>query len=292
MSTWIVANPIAGGGHARARAEQAALALQNAGQEVELHYTNEKGDGRRLAEQAVREDVRTLVVCGGDGTVGETLPALAGSSTVLGLLPFGTANDLARALGVPRDITGAVRYLLSGKPAAMDLGRLGDTYFSTVAAFGFDAEVSEAMSLGKAPLAGTLGYVLQTLRHLRHFRPPQVVLRGAFGQIEQRVFLVAVGNTRSYGGGMAIAPHADPHDGLFDVCIANEMPTATALSLLPRVFFGRHIDHPSVRIERTDYLEIDCGEKRLLYADGERGGQTPLSLHTATAALQILLPSI
>ena len=290
MTTWIIANPVAGGGRARARAEKAALALQSAGRKIELHYTNQKGDGRRLAEQAVGDEARTLIVCGGDGTISETLPALVGSSTTLALLPFGTANDLARALGIPRDITGAVRYLLSGQPAPIDLGQIGDHYFSTVAAFGFDAEVSEAMSLGQAPLAGTLGYLLQTLRHLRHFRPPQVVLRGAFGEIEQRIFLVAVGNTRSYGGGMAIAPQANPHDGLFDVCIANEVSTATALSLLPRIFSGHHIDHPSIRIVRTDFLEIDCGERRLLYADGERGGQTPLTLHTAAAALQILLP--
>ncbi len=291
MTTWIIANPTAGAGRARACAERAALALQAAGQKIELHYTGQKGDGLPLAAQAVRDGARTLVVCGGDGTIGETLPALVGSTTALGLLPFGTANDFARALGIPRDMAGAVRYLLSARPAPIDLGRMGDRYFSTVAAFGFDAEVSEAMSLGQIPFAGTLGYLLQTLRHLRHFRPPRVVLRGAFGQIEQRIFLVAVGNTRSYGGGMAIAPNADPHDGLFDVCIADAMPIATALSLLPRIFSGHHIAHPSIRIVRTDYLEIDCEEKRLLYADGERGGQTPLTLQTAAAALRILLPS-
>lgn len=290
MTIWIVANPTAGGGQARRHAERAALALQDAGQKIELHYTGKKGDGQYLAAQAVAAGAHALVVCGGDGTIGETLPALVGQSTPLGLLPFGTANDLARALSIPRDIGGAVRYLLSARPTPIDLGRIGDHYFSTVAAFGFDAEVSEAMSLGQAPLTGTLGYLLQTLRHLRHFCPPRVVLRGSFGKIEQRIFLVAVGNTRSYGGGMAIAPHADPHDGLFDVCIADAMSVTTALSLLPRIFSGRHIAHPAVRIVRTDYLEITCDEHRLLYADGERGGQTPLTLQIAPAALQILLP--
>lgn len=291
MTTWIIANPTAGGGRAHAAAERAALALQDAGQKIELHYTNKKGDGLRLAAQAVADDVRTVVVCGGDGTIAETLPALVGSNTTLGLLPFGTANDLARALSIPRNLQRAVRYLLTARAAPIDLGRIGNHYFSTVAAFGFDAEISEAMVLGQAPMAGTLGYLLQTLRHLRHFRPPRVVLRGAFGRIEQRIFLVAAGNTRSYGGGMAIAPHADPQDGLFDVCIADEISATTALSLLPRIFSGRHINHPAVRVERTDYLEIECEGERLLYADGERGGQTPLCLQTAPAAVQILLPT-
>ena len=141
--SWIlIANPVAGGGRARAVAEQATLALQTAGQAVELRYTHEKGHGTKLARQAVREHTDRLIVCGGDGTIGEVLPALAGSQTALGLLPFGTANDLARALAVPRKIDAAVHCLLKGQPRPIDLGQVGDRFFATVAAFGFDAEIS------------------------------------------------------------------------------------------------------------------------------------------------------
>lgn len=291
MTTWIVANALAGGGRSRQRAEQVALALQQAGRKVELHYTRAKGHGFILAQQAVEAGAPVLLACGGDGTINETLPALAGSATALGLLPFGTANDLARALGVPRKLKGAIRYALMGRIAPMDLGRIGERYFATVAAFGFDAEISHAMSSGQIPLTGTAGYLLQTLRHLGHYRAPHVVLRGDFGTIEQRVFLVASGNTRSYGGDMRITPDADPHDGLLDVCIADELSSWEALALLPRIFSGRHIRHPAVRIERTRYLEICCQEPRVVYADGEFVGQTPLTLHCEAAALQVLLPA-
>ena len=114
--TWtLIANPTAGGGHGRRVAERATLALQNAGQAIELRYTRKQGHATELAREAVAGGVPRLVVCGGDGTISEVLPALAGSPTALGLLPFGTANDLARALAVPRKIAAAVQPLLGGQ---------------------------------------------------------------------------------------------------------------------------------------------------------------------------------
>ena len=287
---WILANPIAGRGRARRFAERAALQLQQGGIPVELHYTHQKGHGYQLAAQAVSEGVETVAVCGGDGTLSEVVPALLNTSTTLGLLPFGTANDFARGLGLPRTLSKAVQTLVEGRAAPIDLGRCGDRYFSTVAAYGFDAEVSEAMEAGQASLGGTAGYVLQALRHLRRFTPPQTTLSGSFGRFEGPVFLVASANTRSYGGGMQIAPNADPQDGLLDVCIIEPLTYAQALYLLPSVFLGRHIHHPSVHIVRTEALEISGETERLFSADGEHCGTTPLRVTSVPKALHVILP--
>ena len=83
------------------------------------------------------------------------------------------------------------------------------------------------MEAGQAPLGGTAGYVLQALRHLRHYTPPQTIICGSFGRFEGPVFLVASANTRCYGGGMQIAPNADPQDGLLDVCISGTAHLST-----------------------------------------------------------------
>ena len=289
--SWIlIANPMAGGGRARHCAEQATLALQDAGQAVELRYTREKGHGAELARQAVGESADRLIVCGGDGTIGEVLPALAGSQTALGLLPFGTANDLARALLLPRKIDAAVHYLLNGQVSPIDLGQVGDRLFATVAAFGFDAEISERMASGQVPLSGTAGYLLETWRHTARYQAPRVRLRGDFGEIEQEVLQVSTANTRSYGGGMQIAPGADAADGLFDVVIIDNVPRWTILSVLPRLFTGQHIAHPAVRVERTARLEIHTDSPRIMHADGEYLGETPLTLQTRPGALQVVLP--
>lgn len=292
-NNWIlIANPLAGGGRGRRMAEQATLALQNAGQVVELRYTREKGHGTELAHQAVAEGVERLVVCGGDGSISEVLPALADSATTLGLLPFGTANDLARALAIPRKIDPAVSNLLTGQVRCIDLGRVGDRFFATVAAFGFDAEISERMANGQVPLSGTAGYLIETLRHLTRYQPPRVRLRGDFGEIEQEVLQVSTANTRSYGGGMLIAPGAEPADGLFDVVIIDDVPRLTILSMLPLLFFGKHIAHPAVRVERTSRLEIHTDTPRVMHADGEYLGETPLTLEIYPEALQVVLPPL
>ena len=266
------------------------MALQEAGQEIELRYTREQGHATQLAREAVTAGVSRLVVCGGDGTVSEVLPALAGSPTALGLLPFGTANDLARALAIPRKIATAVQILLDGRIDRIDLGVAGDRLFATVAAFGFDAEISDHMTNGQVPFSGTVGYLYGALRHTIRYRPPRVRLRGDFGEIDQEVLQVSTANTRSYGGGMQIAPAADPGDGLFDVIVIDRVSRRTIFSVLPKVFYGQHIAHPAVRVERTARLEIHTDEPRVVHADGEYLGQTPLTLQTQPGALQIVRP--
>lgn len=290
MSWVLIANPVAGGGRGRRVAEAAALSLQRAGRPVELYLTAAPGHAADLARQAVKAGCERLVVCGGDGTIREVLPALLHTQIPLGLLPFGTANDLARALGVPRQLDRALQVLLRGRPTPIDLGKAGEALFCTVAAFGFDAEISEAMRQGRTPFPGTAGYLYATLGHLFRFRPPVVRLEGEFGTFEGEVLLVATANTRSYGGGMKIAPAADPRDGKLEVCIVRQVPKRTILAVLPRLFWGGHVYHPAVSMERTSWLRIHTAEPQLLHADGEPLAHTPVTIEALPAALQVVLP--
>jgi diacylglycerol kinase (ATP) len=289
---WVLlANPTAGSGKSRHAAQRASALLAAAGRPVELCFTQARGHALVLARQALARGCDRIIVCGGDGTLNEVLPALAGSTTELGILPCGTANDLARALSLPRRLQAAVRVQLSGFPQALDLGRCDDKYFATVAAFGFDADISLAMQNGQIPFKGTPGYLYATLKHLRRFRPFTVRLSGEFGSWQGEVLLVAAANTATYGGGLRIAPHASPCDGLLDVCIVRKIPPATLLCMLPRLFWGGHLRHPAVRLERTAWLRVETeGANRPLCADGERLSQTPTRLHSSAAALRVILP--
>lgn len=292
MSWVLIANPAAGEGRSRRIAEAAAQSLLRAGQPADLRLTRAPGHALELARQAVQEGCERLVVCGGDGTIREVLPALARTQIPLGLLPFGTANDLARALGVPRRLDRALQVLLRGRPTSIDLGQAGAALFCTVAAFGFDAEISEAMHQGRIPFPGTAGYLYATLGHLFRFRPPRVRLEGEFGVFEGEVLLVATANTRSYGGGMQIAPTADPRDGRLEVCIVRQVPKLTVLGMLPRLFWGGHVHHPAVRVERTSWLRLHTAEPHLLHADGESLAHTPVTIEALPAALQVVLPAL
>ena len=171
--------------------------------------------------------------------------------------------------------------LVEGREVRVDLGACGGRYFCTVAACGFDAEVSEMMREGRR-LPGTAGYLWAALRHLFRFEPAKVTATGEFGRLETEVLLVAAAVTQSYGGGMRIAPHADPADGRFDVVFVGSVARRTVAAMLPRLFRGGHTRHPAVRIERSSFLEIETeGGARPLYADGEPLGKTPVALRTA-----------
>ena len=289
-SKWVlIANPAAGGGDAGRAARAATSALSRAGRPVELLFSRERGHGTALARQAVIEGAAVVVACGGDGTIAEMLPALSATGVSLGVLPFGTANDFARGLGIPLRLDRAVANLVKGRPKAVDLGWAGDRLFCTVAAFGFDAEVSQAMNEGRVPISGTSGYVYASLRHLSVFQPPTVRLTGEFGHIEGPVLLVATGNTRSYGGGMKIVPAAAPFDGKLDICIVSPVSRWTVMAVLPRVLFGRHVNHPAVRMVRSSWLQIDTPEPHAIQADGEDLTRTPARIEVRPGALDVIL---
>ena len=289
---WVlVANPTAGNARARRVAEQAALAIQNAGQAIELRYTRAKGHATELAQQVVAEDAERLVVCGGDGTISETLAPLAGSHTALGLLPCGTCNDLARALDVPLRVEAAIDNLLRGEVCAIDLGRAGDRFFATIAAFGFDAKVNRRMESAQGPLSGRIRYIWEALRHVVSYQPIRVRLCGDFGEIEQEVLLVSTANARNYGGDLRVAPDADLGDGLFDVVVVDAVPRRAILPLMIRLFWRTHVRHPAVRVERTARLALHTDAPHRVYADGDYLGQTPLVLEISPAALRVVVPS-
>lgn len=290
----LIANPAAGGGRGARVAERGRRRLLRAGLEVSLDWTRRRGQARELAAAARDRGSAVIVVCGGDGTVAEVLPELAGRDPCLGLLPAGTCNDLARALGIPVSPGPALRVLVEGRPRPIDLGRCGGRRFATVAAFGFDAEVGEEMAEGRSPFPGTAGYLYTALRHLRGYRPAPVRLRGEFGVREQEVFLAATANTPSYGGGMRICPQADPADGRLDLCLVDgRVSTREVLALVPRIFRGGHVRSAAVHMLRSSWVEIEPldGGPMSLRADGEHLAVAPAVLRAEHHALRVIQPA-
>ena len=287
----LITNPAAAQGRNLGIAAVAVEFLREQGIAVELLVTTGRGHAFELAQKAIDAEVGCIVMCGGDGTINEVLPALTASATTLGVLPFGTANDFARGLGIPRRLRPALNNLVAGNETVVDLGIEKKRLFCTVAAYGFDAEISQAMSEGLLPFAGTPGYLYATIRHLYAFKPPRTVINGDFGRIEGEVLLVATAITRSYGGGMKIAPQADPTDGKFDVVVINRTAKVTILKMLPTLFWGGHINHPAVRVERSASLSIETdGVARILHADGEPLTTTPAVLQTLPRSLRVIIP--
>jgi len=289
VRTLAILNPAAGK-HAGQRAWEHIRQDVASARLWECATTRGAGHARELAQAAAGDGYERIVAIGGDGTVCEVANGLAYSSTSLAVVPAGTGNDLARNLGIPRHPAAAANLAASGIPRPIDLCRIEtdstSAYFLNVAGFGFDAEVASRVNRKPKHLGGTLPYVAGVLETLWRYRSPRMRIRIDGQLVAQAVFLVAVGNCATYGGGMRIVPAARPDDGLLDVCLVRDLRRLEVLKLLPRLYSGGHVGHPSVALFRCREVSADADDRVLCQADGELVGGLPARFGIVPAALR------
>ncbi len=290
----IIANPVSGRGRARRIGEQVADLLYACGVNVDLIMSGAPGDCERLAREVLVRGGRQVAACGGDGTVHEVINGLANSDAILGVVPCGRGNDLARALGLPRDVKDVVNTLVHGVDRAIDLGKAGGRFFATVASLGFDTAVAQRMQnqgtgfLTRAlEVGGTVSYGLTVLRTLFGYRSSFVRLRGDFGVFEGRVLLAATANAPFYGSGIKIAPDAIVDDGMLDVCIVADVSRWTVLRMFLSAYSGAHVGHSAVRVVRTRTLQIESDDSLWIFADGEPMCEIPAKIEVVPGALRV-----
>ena len=254
--------------------------------------TEHTGHARDLARTAAAEGIERVVAVGGDGTISEVANGLAGSNTALAIIPAGTGNDCARNLGIPSDPPAAARLALSGVQRAIDLGEIrtssGPTCFVNVAGFGFDAEVAARVEdlPAWAAVGNTLPYVLGILQMLWRYQSPRIAITADGRTIDRRCFVVAVANGPSYGGGMQVAPDAQPDDGVFDVCVIGDISRVEALRLVPKMYSGGHRTHHAVEFFRCTELHASAAASVQCQADGELIGSLPATFKIHPGGLQ------
>ena len=293
----LISNPASGKGRAQDTTQTILKNLRQANVSAEMYETHARGQ----AEVAIREACRAVtppdcvVACGGDGTVQEVAGTLAiirremgDSCPALGLAPAGRCNDFSRALGLSRDPQTITEALLRGQPRPVDLGRANGHFFCTVAALGVDAEVSSYVDSMQFPLRGTPAYVVGALKVLSNYRPKRMRIEGDFGVIERELFMASSANTPVYGGNMRIVPHADPADGLLDLCLIDPVSRLKAFALLPKVMAGMHIGLPIVQFLRSRSFTISADLSMEVWADGERLTHTTVTIEVVPGAVRVL----
>lgn len=275
--------------------------MDEAGLEPDGRLTERPGHAVELARKARSEGRRLVVSVGGDGTVHEVVnglladgPARSGERLpALGLIPAGSGCDYARTFAVPPDLAAAVAHLRTAGERLVDVGEVrcqgedGERvrFFVNVAEVGIGADVAERASRLPRSL-GPGRYALAFLLTLAGQRRviAEVEVDGQRGDGPLTNLVVALG--QYYGGGMKVAPRADPSDGQFEVQIQTGSKLDYALAM-PKVFRGTHLPHPRVREERAEAVDVRCTPDAKLEADGEVLGTTPAGFRILAGALRI-----
>lgn len=254
------------------------------------------------ARRAVHRAPDAFVVVGGDGMVHLGVNLLAQTKIPLGIVPSGTGNDAARALGIPiDDVEAAIALLgdaLERPPRVIDAGLAswssedgrGDDsrWFLGSLSAGLDAKINERANRMSWP-RGASKYVVALLVELAKLRPIDYRVKIDGRSTETRGLLACVSNGVSIGGGMKVTPDALLDDGLFDVMIVRPLSRLSFLRIFPRVFRGEHVSDRRVTIERASRVRIEA-DGIVGYADGERVAPLPLDLRLVPRALRVLAP--
>jgi YegS/Rv2252/BmrU family lipid kinase len=210
-----------------------------------------------------------IFVAGGDGTLHHILPAFVDRPCSLGLIPGGTGNDFAAALGIPTDVDQAIRQLLDAQPRCVDVGEADGTPFAGIAGLGIVADVLGYLERSSRRFRGRWVYPWAVIRTLMSFKPFELSVSSPDGTFEGDAMLALAANAPMFGAGMRAAPMATLTDGQLQVVILRPVNALRLLPLLSRVYRGEHLDDPSCHQFMTRQVQFKATPKLQLYADGE-----------------------
>jgi YegS/Rv2252/BmrU family lipid kinase len=289
----LLVNPAAGRGRSRRRLAGIISFLEQKGVPFEVLCSESPGHLTELAASLQNRSGNRLfpVVCGGDGTFNEVINGLSSPLPAVGIVPAGTANDIAACLGIPASLEEACTNLFTGSPRRMDLVSSGSRLFAGIGGAGIDSEVTMRANRIRLPVPGHAVYTIATLTALASFRPYRFSVTSPEWNYRGEVMFVGVANTPSYGGGMRLSPASDMSDGEFEVCIVESMGRLELLRNFPRLFAGTHLGHPRVRVLRARKVRMESDRAVEFCADGEHHQALPVDLRILPSALTVVAPA-
>jgi diacylglycerol kinase (ATP) len=295
----VIINPAAGAGRTIHKWPQIKYVLKNIGLHFEDDMTEAPGHAIELAKLAAEKSYGLVVSVGGDGTLNEIVNGLYAAGSIgditLGIISTGTGSDYIRTVGVPRHYREACQCLLKPKKLTVDLGvveflnngNICKRLFVNFAGIGFDAEVVKATTQRFKALGSVPSYLMGLLTTFLFYKNKDVSLLLDGKESQNKVCTVVVSHGRYGGGGMLIAPHADPTDGFLDVMVIDNISKIDLLWSLPRIYRGTHLTHPRVTTSKVREVSISPLQSMSLQADGELLGETPARFYVLPSVLSI-----
>ena len=259
------------------------------------NYLNDRGIRYRLVTGAnaiaFQENLRSesnvatrIIAVGGDGLIHMSLQVAAQRNLPMVCIPAGTGNDFVRTLGwQPDKPLEPLWAALNKEPDVIDLGTIDGEYFGAIASTGFDSLVNERANKMSWP-KGPAKYNVAMAMELPKFKPITYKFQIDGREFNREAMLIAIGNGRSYGGGMLVCPDADLTDGKLDLMILNPVSKRDFIRIFPSVYEGKHVEHPQVEIIKASEIVIEA--QAICYADGERIGPLPATISAVPGALK------
>lgn len=303
---FVIVNPLAGNGQGCRQWENTAETLKKHGLSIEAAFTQHKGDGIRLAKEAIKKGHRQLMALGGDGTGHEVINGIFQQTEVppsditYALVPCGTGNDWAREYRIPRNLDEWAKKIALCNTIQQDIGRAfytaeGKTlerYFTNVAGMAYDGFVTRASEQNKRWVSNKAFYLFLVFKCLFSYSFSRARITFDGQSDEDEFYSINVGVCRFSGGGMQLVPHANPSDGLLALTLARRISKWGVLMATPKFYNGKIATHPQVDTYDVHHLKVEklSGPPILFELDGEFLGEAPVEITVLPRALRVVVP--
>jgi diacylglycerol kinase (ATP) len=297
--TVFLVNPASDNGRTGRRWAELAQRAAQAGLEGESLLSERPGHLIELAAKAVDHGASLVVAAGGDGTLNEVINGVAQRDVDLATIPLGTGMDFGRAYGIPTRFDDAVRVARDGTPRTIDAGRVryrtwaGEEavrWFGNVGTVGMSGAVAQRANGMSKALGGRVTFFYALTRVFLSWQNTEVTVTLDGAERRGLMHDVIVANGPWHGGGMKLAPGAQPDDGLFDVVLIGDVSKADFLTTAPKLYTGRHVGHPKVEVLRSTTVTVDAPERLPIEVEGEQIGTTPAAFEIVPGALRVRVP--
>ena len=267
MKVQAIINPIAGVGSKRKIPKMLQQMCGEAGFELHITFTEYAGHASIVTRKAIDQGAGCIIAVGGDGTVNEIARAMLHTDAVLGIIPKGSGNGLARELHIPMDSRKALEVIAKGHQTVIDCCQANGRVFFCTCGVGFDATVSQKFAGEKR--SWSLTYIKNTIEEYLSYQPEIYDLVVDGKQIQEKAFLVACGNASQYGNNAYIAPHANIQDGLMDITILSPFLPIDIPPLAIQLFTKRIDKNSKIHTMKAETLSIIRQKTGVMHLDGE-----------------------
>ncbi|OAV67995.1 Diacylglycerol kinase [Bacteroidales bacterium Barb6XT] len=285
-----IINPVSGVGSKRKIPKMIEEAFPKKAYDLDILFTEYAGHAGELAVCALDREADRILAVGGDGTINEVAKSMMHSEAVLGIIPQGSGNGLARELHIPMDVKRALEVIVKGKVSTIDSCTANDRVFFCTCGVGFDAAVSQKFAHEKH--RGSLTYIKNTIEEYLSYKPQEYRLLTGDKVHEEKAFLVACSNASQYGNNAFIAPHADIQDGLMDITILSPFSPPDIFTLAVQLFTKRLDKNSKIKTLKASSVTILRQTPGVMHLDGEPVmAESEIQLSVIPRSLKVYTPA-